>query len=401
MSEPPPRIEPRFDRRTLLRALPLAPFAAPLGATLAAALPLEEGSIVPFLERARPEPGTPVGDGLDGRLTHDPSRFAQGERLVANRDFYIRTKAPPAVLARRDALDEWTIRIEREEDVSGHFRDFGGQSFPISIDLVRERAQPMGSHLLECSGNHRGQGFGLLSIAEWSGMLLEDFLFETLVHYDPGTRILIRGNDDHSGESRSSVPGASWNFSFRQLRDAGAFFATEMNGESLPLDHGAPIRLVVPGWYGCCCIKWVEAVEVALPDAPATAQMREFATRTHQDGVPELARDFIPATIDFAAMPVLVRGPDADGLFQVTGIAWGDPTGVSRLEIRYRLGDDDTPSEWLPVPFVPQQKSSLALWQHSCRPPGPGEYEITLRVGDSGVRTRRLDAGDYARTVRL
>ena len=59
-------------------------------------------------------------------------------------------------------------------------------------------------------------------------------------------------------------------------------------------DHGAPVRLVVPNWYGCACIKWVTHVEMVPDDEPATTQMREFAARTHQNGVPARARDYQP-----------------------------------------------------------------------------------------------------------
>ena len=47
-----------------------------------------------------------------------------------------------------------------------------------------------------------------------------------------------------------------------------------MNGAALTPNHGAPVRLVVPGWYGCSWIKWVDAIRVAAADEPTTSQMR-------------------------------------------------------------------------------------------------------------------------------
>ena len=177
------------------------------------------------------------------------------------------------------------------------------------------------------------------------------------------------------------------------------FLATGMNDELLPLDHGAPVRLIVPGWYGCSNIKWVERIEVVRDEHPATSQMREFASRTHQNGRPELAREYIPATIDFAAMPVLIEGPDADGSYVVQGVAWGAPQGVETLLIRYA---PDGAGEWLPVhDFEAQEPSSWTLWQHRFRPARSADYEITLRVGEGAVRARRLDRGYYARRARL
>ena len=103
------------------------------------------------------------------------------------------------------------------------------------------------------------------------------------------------------------------------------FLATGMNRGPLPLDHGAPVRLVVPGWYGCSWIKWVDELRLATPDAAATTQMREFAGRTHQDGVPELARDYEAPAIDVAATPIRVERRRVNGVlaYRVVGIVWG------------------------------------------------------------------------------
>ena len=118
------------------------------------------------------------------------------------------------------------------------------------------------------------------------------------------TRVLVSGFDRYSqSQPGASTPGASWIFTVAELEKAGALLATGMNGVPLGLDHGFPIRLMVPNWYGCACIKWVDAITLVDDDAPATSQMREFASRTHQDGVPALARDYKPATMDQAAMP--------------------------------------------------------------------------------------------------
>ena len=105
-----------------------------------------------------------------------------------------------------------------------------------------------------------------------------------------------------------------------------------MNGEPLPLDHGAPVRLVVPGWYGCSWIKWVDELRLATPDAAATTQMREFAGRTHQDGVPELARDYEAPAIDLAATPIRVERRRVDGgiEYRIVGIAWGGTEAACR-----------------------------------------------------------------------
>ncbi len=115
----------------------------------------------------------------------------------------------------------------------------------------------MGAHLLECSGNGRHRRFGLMSAAEWSGVQLSTLL-ERLEMARTATRVLVSGFDGHSGPHSGSRAGASWVFTFAELETQGAFLATRMNGAPLPKHHGQPVRLIMPGWYGCTCIKGSE-----------------------------------------------------------------------------------------------------------------------------------------------
>jgi DMSO/TMAO reductase YedYZ molybdopterin-dependent catalytic subunit len=64
-----------------------------------------------------------------------------------------------------------------------------------------------------------------------------------------------------------------------------------MSEEPLTEDRRAPVRLIVPGRYGCTCIKWLNAITFINDDEEATSQMREFAARAHQQGVPKVAKD--------------------------------------------------------------------------------------------------------------
>ena len=97
----------------------------------------------------------------------------------------------------------------------------------------------MGTHLLECAGNSRAAHFGLMSAARWSGVKLERVL-ERVRPQPRATQVLVSGLDEHSTLDPGSVPGASWFFGLDQVREAGAFLATEMNGAPLGPDHGYP-----------------------------------------------------------------------------------------------------------------------------------------------------------------
>jgi DMSO/TMAO reductase YedYZ molybdopterin-dependent catalytic subunit len=272
---------------------------------------------------------------------------------------------------------------------------------------------PLGPHLLECAGNSRAAHFGLMSAAQWTGVPLARVL-ERVRPAPRATQVLVSGFDEHKVADPGSVPGASWIFGLHQIRASGAFLATRMNGAPLGLDHGHPLRLVVPGWYGCTAIKWVNEIALVDDAAPATDQMREYAGRTHQDPVgprdgvllgegrrpegPPLAKHFRPATIDAAALPVRVDKLDAGGgriAYRIVGILWGGPTPPRDLRIRLDPGLAFTPVDGIGT----SAGRTWALWSHTIPAPGAGRHRIELAIRDPGTRTRRLDAGYYAREI--
>ena len=176
----------------------------------------------------------------------------------------------------------------------------------LALDDLARGNRKMGPHLFECSGNANPSNFGLMSVAEWEGVPLAEIVAR-LKPTKEATAVLVSGFDHIGQVSQRSIVGASWVYPLASLDRLGAFFATRMNGEPLPADHGKPVRLVVPGWYGCSWIKWVNEIRLVGPDEPATTQMVEFAGRTHQTDPHKFARDYAPADIQTAATPVRVE----------------------------------------------------------------------------------------------
>ena len=329
--------------------------------------------------------GRVLGTGLDARLFTDLSTLSadKPDSLLTPADrFFVRTSAPPGL--RRDG---WTIRLD------------GQVASPLDLDFatVDSLTARGGRYLLECSGNVDQSNYGLLSTADWDGVPLARVL-EHARPASPDHRVLVSGLDHEASAAGTSIPGASWIFARADLDRA--LLATRMNGAPLPPNHGAPVRLIVPGWYGCACIKWVNRIELVRDDAPATMQMREFAARTHQVGVPALARDYERAVIDTAAMPVRVeKWTEGSRVFyRVVGIIWGGATPTDALSIRFKSG---TP--WVRVEHCPLPESTLtwSLWTHTWKPASPGRYQIVLKVDDPTIRTRRLDIFFYVREVEI
>ena len=340
---------------------------------------LEDAGFVNESDRALEQA---FSSGLDGRLYTDLSKLEPGNLLTPNEAFYIRTRYPDLLVPEA----RWRIAIG----------GLPGADEDLYLDELLPRAASRGTQLMECSGNQRSASFGLLSSADWTGIRVLDAIDRFQVPAG-ATRLLVSGFDRYSQTSDRSTPGASWIFTFDQLEDTGAFLATELNGAALPPDHGAPVRLVVPGWYGCTCIKWVNEIRFVGEQEPATSQMREFASRTHQSGTPELARDYLPAEIDLAAMPVRVEKWRVSGAirYRVVGLQWGGAARTDELEIRFGDG------AWQSICMSGVSQAPWALWEYEWRPAATGTYAITLRAADPSIRTRRLDSGYYLREVAI
>lgn len=327
------------------------------------------------------------GEGLDARLFTDLGALAPDRLTTPQRDMFVRTAVPKGLS--HDAAT-WAIHVRSAA---------GAPSRPVVAAALDRSGGDQGAHLIECAGNSNPQNFGLMSAADWHGVPLTQVL-ETVRPPADATAVLVSGVDHDQPDALRSLPGASWVFPLATLDALGPFLATRMNGEALTPHHGAPVRLVVPGWYGCAWIKWVNEIRYVGAGEPATSQMLEFAGRTHQDGRPALARDFAPPAVDTAAMPVRIEQRRANGRlhYRIVGIVWGGGRPVDQLVIRFGSRDRGTPLRVCPTPSTHR---TWALWSYRWTPDAPGYYDISLKVADPAVRTRRLDLSFYIRRVRI
>ncbi len=361
-----------LSRRDFLSSALLIPalFSQTAAARFVAVVPLGNPGGAP------PTPfGRLLGSGLDARLftdlsqlglapdtSHDAPRTSPESPRTSTEKFFVRTAAPPGA-----GGNAWRI-------------SFAGGGDTPPADLTRRDLDtltaPGGRYLVECSGNVDQANYGLMSAADWDGVPMTAVLDRLRASRRP-YRVLVTGFDEHPALSRTSTPGASWVFTADELQRA--LLATRMNGSPLTPNHGAPVRLLVPGWYGCASIKWVNRIEIVDDEAAATSQMLEFAARTHQPfdsgeiarsisaGTPLPARDFIPAVIDTAAMPIRVEKWIDNGhiAYRIIGIVWGGARPTNRLSIRFRSN-----LPWRSVDNCPMPASMLTwnLWSHTWRP---------------------------------
>src|SRR5262249_43184894 len=124
---------------------------------------------------------------------------------------------------------------------------------------------------LECAGNGRALferptegekwGLGAVSTAEWTGVPLVEILDRAGVRPN-ATDVLFRGADGGPADHGSGTLRFERSLRLDDARDGDVLLAYAMNGEPLPIEHGYPLRLIVPRWYAVASVKWLTEIEL-------------------------------------------------------------------------------------------------------------------------------------------
>ena len=262
--------------------------------------------------------------------------------------------------------------------------------------------------LIECTENVRELRFGLVSVGEWSGIPIQEII-KLAQPMAKARAILINGFDDDSYLPRTgppfqshSWPTCSWIYTFDQPRAGRRVSGHRIKRRTVAKGPGGPVRLVVPGWYGCAEPKWVNEIKFVDDNQTATLQMQEFASRTfqplHLDDAnpkppgmgPEKARDYQPAMIDQVALPVRVEAWRLDGkvAYRVVGITWGGTKRTDKLLIRF-VHANAPRFEAVQICQAKTSNPEYGVWCHRWQPKRRGGYWIEMKLGDHTVRAER------------
>lgn len=362
-----------IGRRQLIELATRAGLAAAIRRPIRSASP----PLLPFLYEGTLPIGTTFGQELDGRRLTDLSKIKSARDLTRSDDFYIRTRAS----LRLPHPSRWRIAMK-------------GPHLSIEIDPLRAAGTIVhtGPCVAECAGNGRRVHCGLMSQATWSGIPLPGLLTSVGLS-TPGYRVLISGFDSYEKPSATSVAGASWIFSPKDL--SRAILATRMNAKPLSPDHGAPVRLVVPGWYGCCWIKWVNRIELVDDDCDATSQMIEYASRTGQTSPHAEARSYSPAIVEFGAVATSVRKIDAKAArhYDLDGLAWGGSHASAPTTLTLTVGPE---SEAIKLEH-PHAEYAWTRWTHRWLPQTGGDHWISLHRKIPDQARTDVRSAKYAR----
>lgn len=204
---------------------------------------------------------------------------------------------------------------------------------------------------LECAGNGRialepaAEGepwaYGAVSTAEWAGVPLALLLAEAGVR-EAAREIVFHGED--GGAVQVGGPRIPFARSLpREVALGGeAIVAHSMNGEPLPVDHGFPARLIVPGWYGMASVKWLTRIEAVSQPFEGFFQSERYVVADDSGGTRPVSRVRVRSLI--------VDPPDGGRVGRsgrtVRGLAWSGGGPVTAVEFSADGGATWSDTEW-------------------------------------------------------
>lgn len=269
--------------------------------------------------------------------------------VTRNADFY---RIDTALTVPQMEPKDWRLRVH------------GRVKRPLTLTYEQLLARPMVERYITLACVSNEVGGELVGNARWLGVPIKDLLDE--VEPDGGAdQVVSRSVDGYT----AGTPTAA----LRDGRDA--LLAVGMNGEPLPVEHGFPVRMVVPGLYGyVSATKWLTELELSrFSDFSAYWVRRDYAA---------LAPVKTQSRIDTPAAGRRLE----QGLVMVAGVAWAQHRGVSAVEVRV----DDGPWQQAQLAAVP----SVDTWRQWSWPwqATPGKHRLQVRATDNTgqVQTGRV-----------
>ena len=270
--------------------------------------------------------------------------------VTPNADFY---RIDTALVVPQVPVDTWSLRVTGMVD----------NELRLSYAELLDRQLVEKDITLACVSNTVGGN--LIGNARWLGARLDDLLDEAGI--DPSANQIVG----------RSVDGYTCGFPVAALDGRDALIAVGMNGEPLPLTHGFPARLIVPGLYGyVSATKWLSEIELTTFDAFD----HYWVPRGYSVEAPIKLQSRIDTPRGLARI--------AAGPFVIGGVAWAQTVGIERVE----LSIDDGP--WMPADLA--DVVSDDTWRQWSMPwdATPGRHSVTVRATDRNGSIQTADRSE-------
>jgi len=287
--------------------------------------------------------------------------------------------------------------------------DVGGRvATPLSLRLEDLRSRPAVTArvTMECAGNGRSridphvtsQPWVLEAVGtgEWTGVPLADVLDEAGV-LDDAVELVFEGLDRGIDGGRDELYARS--LTVQQARGEGALLAYELNGEPLPPQHGHPLRLVVPGWYGMTSVKWLARITAVSEPFSGYQQAHAYRWRAHEDdpGTPvtRMAPRSLMAPPGIPDFMTRDRRLQVGETVELEGRAWSGWAPVASVAV-----STDGGASWHDARLDPPAGPfAWRRWTYSWTPAAEGRVELRCRAVDEAGNAQpddpRWNVGGY------
>ncbi len=267
--------------------------------------------------------------------------------ITPNSDFYITSYASTP----RVDVRSWRFRI----------KGLVANPIGLSYDAIRAMAPVRETLTLECIGNPPGGNS--IGNAEWVGIALKPLLDRAKVDRR-AVYVVMRGADGYA----TGLP-------VDELVRKENFLPYMMNGVALPLDHGYPLRIFIPGKYGMKQPKWLTELEFVDREFLGYWEKRGWsnsAWRKPNSGffTPKAGRS---GFFSFLSVAAEVRGP-----VDIVGWSLAGPSGIKRVEI-----STDAGKSWNQADIIENRSPYIwTVWKYRFTPRAIGNYLVKVRATD-------------------
>jgi DMSO/TMAO reductase YedYZ molybdopterin-dependent catalytic subunit len=263
----------------------------------------------------------------------------------------------------------------------------------LSLSLREIKTMPSHTRLvtLECAGNGRARleppvegekwDQGAVSTAEWTGVSLVEILDRAGVK--PGAHeVVFRGADSGTVGAEAEPIHFERSLALDHTSDAEVLLAYAMNGEPLPIQHGYPLRVVVPGWYAVASVKWLTEIELVAGPFDGYFQTQRYLYEWPGN------RDVTTEPVTLQRVRSMIAEPSAGdhidrGELAIRGVAWSGAASIARVELSIDHGP------WQQARLVGERKRhSWQWWELITRIDRPGKTTISARATDLAGRTQ-------------
>lgn len=297
--------------------------------------------------------------------------------ITPNDLFYVRHHTNAARIDQQ-AGKEWKVQIDGEVE----------RPMAISLDELKKLPKATVTVTLECAGN--GRAFydppvpgiqwekGSVGTARFTGARLADVLKKVGVKTN-AKYVWVNGAEKPVG----TQPKFIRNVPIAKAMNADTILAYEMNGEPIPVLHGFPLRLIVPGWEGAYSVKWLNHIQPAEKenDGFFVKTAYRYPNKQVAPGAAVPPENMMPLTglivKSFINAPLEGTSFKA-GKVRIGGFAWAGESFIAKVEV-----SKDNGSTWMPAKLGKEREHyAWQSFEHEFTITEPGSYLLMARATD-------------------